>query len=80
MVETCEVIYEYTDDSSPVVMEDFVNKKTDETHRDISEHDIQTNMNVTKMVIEKYPDVHDDDKRKKIREKKGKYTELFLKW
>ena len=71
MVETCEVIYEYTDDSSPVVMEDFVNKKTDETHIDISEHDIQTNMNVTKMVIEKYPDVHDDDKRKKHQRKKG---------
>ena len=70
MVDICEVIDEYTDDSSPVVMEDFVNKKTDETHRDISEHDIQTNMNVTKMVIEKYPDVHDDDKKKNQRKQK----------
>ena len=42
-------------------MEDCVNKKLDETQRYISEHDIETNMNATKMVIEKYPDGHEDD-------------------
>ena len=48
---TCEVRDEYTDDSSPVVMADCVNKKLYETHIDISEHDIETNLNATKMVI-----------------------------
>ena len=46
------------------MMEDCVNKKVDETHRDISEHDIETNLNVTKVVIKKYPDGHDDDEKK----------------
>ena len=41
-----------------------------QTHRDISEHDIYTNCGATKMVIENFPDGHDDDK-KKNREKKG---------
>ena len=59
-------------------MEDCVNKKLDETHRGISEHDTETNLNAPSMVIEKYPDGHDDDE-KKNREKKVKYTELFLK-
>ena len=58
MVATCEVRDEYPDDSSPVAMEDCVNKKLDETHRDISEHDIETNLNAIKMVIEKYLDGH----------------------
>ena len=40
------------------------------THRDISQRDIKTNMNATKMVIEKYTDGHDDDEKEK-REKKG---------
>ena len=61
VVATCEVIYEYPDDSYTVVMEDFVNKKMDETHRYISEHDIESNINATKIVIEKYPDAHDDE-------------------
>ena len=48
---TCEARDEYPDDSSPVVMEDFDNNKLDETNRDISEHDLETNMNATKIVI-----------------------------
>ena len=48
-----------------------MNKNLDEKHRDISEHDTETNMNVTNMVIEKHPDCHDDDKKKIIREKRG---------
>ena len=67
---TCEVIYEYPDDSSPFVMEDFVNNKLDETQRDIFEHDVETNLNSMKMVIEKYPDGHDDDKKKNQRKQK----------
>ena len=51
-------------------MEYYVNKKLDETHRDISEHDVETNMNATKMEIEKYPDGHDDDKEKNRENKK----------
>ena len=51
MVATCEVRDEHHDESSPVVMEDCVNKKLDETHRDVSEHDIETNLNATKTVI-----------------------------
>ena len=64
---TCDVRDEYTYNSSPVVMEDYVNKKLDETNRDISEHDIETYMNATKMAIEKYPDGHDDDEEKNNR-------------
>ena len=76
----CEVIDGYRDDTSTVVMEDFVNKKLDETHRDIYEHDIDTNMNATKTVIKKYPDGHDDDEKKTQRkQKKVKYIESFLK-
>ena len=60
---TCEVRYEYPDDTSPVVMEYWVNTKLDETHRDTSEHDIETNLSAKTMVIEKYPDGHDDDKK-----------------
>ena len=48
---TCEVRDEYLDDSYPVLMKDCVNKKLDETHRDISELDIETNLNATKMAI-----------------------------
>ena len=70
---TCEVRDKYTDESYPVVMEDCVNNKLFEAQRDISEHDIETNMNATKMVIEKYPDGHDDDKKRK-KQKKVKYT------
>ena len=69
MVETCEVIDECPDDSSSVVVEACVHRKLDETHRDISEHDIVTNLNSTKMVIEKYPDGHDDDEKKKAEKK-----------
>ena len=51
MVDICEVIDEYPDDSSPVVMEDCFNKNLGETHRDISEHDIETNRGAMKIVI-----------------------------
>ena len=74
----CEVRYVYTDDSSLVVMEGFVNKKLNETHIDISKHDIEINLNDTKMVIEKYTDGHDDDKKKE-EGKKVRYIELYLK-
>ena len=77
--DICEVIYQYPDESSPIVMEDGVNKNLDETHRDISEHDIETYMDATKMVIEKYPDGHGDAEGGGIKEKKVKYTEIFLK-
>ena len=53
VVATCEVRDEYPDESSPVLMEYCVNTKLDETDRDISEYDIETNLNATKMVIEK---------------------------
>ena len=46
-------------------MEYCVNKKLDETHRYISEHDMENNLNATKMVIEKYLYSHDDDEWKK---------------
>ena len=36
MMNICEVIDECPDDTSPVVMEDCVNKNLDETHRDVS--------------------------------------------
>ena len=62
MVEICEVRNEYPDDSSPVVMEDTVNKNWDETHRDIYEHDIENNWGATKMLTEEFPDGHDNDK------------------
>ena len=78
-METCEARDEYPDDSSPVVMEDFVNMKLVETHRSIYEHEIETNLNSTKMVIEKDPDGHDDDEKKTSEKtKKVKKTEVFL--
>ena len=66
-METCEVRYEYPDDSYPVVIKYCVNKKIDKTQKDISEHDIETNLNATKMMIEKYPDGHDDEKKRENR-------------
>ena len=41
----------------------FVNKKLDEIHRYISEHDIETNPDSIKMLIEECPDGQDDDKK-----------------
>ena len=80
MMEKCEVRDEYPSDSSPVMMEDFVNKNLDETHRYISDHDIETNWCAMKMVIEELPDGHHDDKIKKYQRKNTKvyYTELLL--
>ena len=58
-------------------MEYCVNKKLDETQRDISEHDTETNLNATKRVIENTEMVMMTT-RKKTEKKKVKYTELFL--
>ena len=71
VVEICDVRDKYPDDSYQVVMEDCVNNNLDETHRDISEHDVATNMDATKTVIEKFPDGHDDDDKKTSEGKKG---------
>ena len=61
MVATVVVRNEYPDGSSTVVMEDCVDKKLDEKHRDIYKHGIETNLNATEMVIEKYPYGHNDN-------------------
>ena len=61
-------------------MEDFVNNKLDETHRDISEHDIETNLNATKMVIEKYADDHDDYEIKKHHRKPKMWNTQSYLW
>ena len=79
VVATCEVRDEYLDQSSTVVIEDCVNKKLDETHRDISEHDIETNLSTTKMVIENTQMIMMTMREKTDKTKKVKYTELFLK-
>ena len=42
-------------------MEDFVNKNLDETHKNIPEHDIETNQDSMKMIMEECPDGPDDD-------------------
>ena len=47
-----------------------MNKNLDETHRDISEHDIETNLNATRVVIEKFPDGHDYDEKEKHQKNK----------
>ena len=52
MMDMCEVRDKYPDESSPVVMEYYVNKNQDETHRYMSEHDIETNQDAMKMAIE----------------------------
>ena len=52
MMEICEVRYECTDDTSPVVMEYCVNNKLDEIQRDIYEYEIETNWHAMKMVTE----------------------------
>ena len=52
MMEIFEVRDELPDDTSPVVMEDGVNKNLYKIHIDIAEHEIETNRYVMKMVIE----------------------------
>ena len=49
-----------------------MNKKLDETHIDISEHNIENNLNATKMIIEKHPYGHDDDEKKRRKQTKVK--------
>ena len=70
MVEICDVRHEYPYGLSPVLMEYFVNNDLDKTHRDISEHDIETNRIAVKMVIAEFPDGNDDEKIKKKQRKK----------
>ena len=50
-MEICEVIYEFPDDTSTVLMEYCVNKNLDEIHRDITEHGIEINWDSMKVVI-----------------------------
>ena len=69
VVEICEVRYKYPDDLSLVMMEDCANKNMDEIYRDISEHDIETNWDAIKMVLEKIQDGNDDDEKKHYRKK-----------
>ena len=53
-------------------MEDCVNKNLDEIKRDITEHEIETNGDAMKMLIQKFPYVQDDDKKEEIAENKNK--------
>ena len=73
----CEVRNEYPYDLSTVVMESCVNKKLDETHRDISEHDIENNLNAPKTVMGKYPYCHNDGERKTEKTKKCEIHRLI---
>ena len=41
-----------------------------ETHRDVYEHEKETNRDAMKMLIEEFPDGCDGDKKNNIREKK----------
>ena len=68
-MDICEFRDEYLDDASLVVMNDFVKNKLDEIHRDIYDHDIETNRDAIKMVIEEFSDDHVDDKKEKKSEK-----------
>ena len=52
MMEVCELRAEFSDDTSPVFMEDCVNNNLDEIHRDISKNETKTNWDAMKMVIE----------------------------
>ena len=47
-----------------------MNNNLDETHRDVYEHDKETNWDAMKMLIEEFPDGCDGDKKNNIREKK----------
>ena len=60
-------------------MEYCVNKNLDETHRGISEHDIETKWDATERVIENYQMVMMMKRKKTSDEKKVKYTVLLLK-
>ena len=51
MMDICEVKDECPDGKSPVVVEYCVNKNLYETHRDVYEHDKETNRDTMKMVI-----------------------------
>ena len=63
VVEIYEVRYECSDDSYAGVMEDCVNKNLDVTHIYVYEYDIENNVDAIKMVIEKFPDGHDDGEK-----------------
>ena len=59
-------------------MEDCVNKNLDETHTYIFEHDIETNWDAMKMVIEEFVYGHDDDKIKKNPRKNDGVIQIFV--
>ena len=61
MMKICEVRNECPDNTYPFVIEDCVNNNLDEIHRDITEHEIETNRYAMKMVIEECSDGQDDD-------------------
>ena len=69
MMMICEVRDECPDNTYPVVMEDCVNKSINETHRDISEHDKESNWYDMRMLIEKFLDGHNDDEKIKHKRK-----------
>ena len=75
MMDICEVRDECTGGTYPVVMEYFVNKNLDETHRDLSEHEKESNLYAVKMAIEECPDVRDDNKKEKHQIKKQEINE-----
>ena len=73
-MKMCEVIDECPDDTYPVVMQYCVNQNLYETHRNISEHDIETNWDAMKIVLEEPPDDYDDEYIKKVLGKKIKFN------
>ena len=73
-MEICEVRDECPDDTYSVVMQYCVNQNLYETHRNISEHDIETNWDAMKIVLEESPDDYDDEYIKEVSEKKIKFN------
>ena len=71
MMELCAIRDEYTDDTSPVVMKDCLNKNLDEILRDITYNETEKNRYSMKMVIKKCPDDQDDDQKEKKAENKN---------
>ena len=59
MIEVCEVRDECHHDTSPVVMEDCVNKNLYEIHIDVTENETETNQDAMKMVTEECLDDQD---------------------
>ena len=68
-MEISEVRDECPDDKSTVVMEDCVNNRLEEIHRDITENETETNWDAIKMVIEEFLDDQNDDEKEKQQRK-----------